>query len=132
MRLPLLVAALAAAAATALPAHAAFYPVCATRLELAPAGATRECTSGNNPFARSTRTMNVVVASGAVDATLTCHNYPYADSTATRRVYAGQRVAFSVSERGGSCVARLASLAAGTSAAATSTFTPVLVQEPTP
>lgn len=129
MRLPLLAAAVAATAATALPAHAALYPVCATRVE--PTTTSNYCTTGNNPFARATRTLRVVVATGGVDATITCNN-PSGAVSSTGRVYPGKVGTFSVIERGASCTARLVSVEPGTTAVGLSTFTPVLIQEPTP
>lgn len=132
MRLPLLVAAVAATAASALPAEAAVYPVCATHIELAAPGASKSCTTGNTPFERGNRQVDVVVASGTVDASVTCFNYPYANTTTSRRLSAGQHYRLRLTERGNTCVAKLTAVTGDAAATAVSWVTPILVDYPVP
>lgn len=121
MRLPLLAATLAAAAATALPAAAMYFPVCATHLENAAAGAVSSCPSGNNPVKSVNRTLNVSVVTGSVQATITCFS-PSWSPTQTATFSAGQRGTLSVPEVGNSCSATLKALSAGTTATGVSAF----------
>lgn len=128
MRLPLLAVALAAVAASAVPADAAYYPVC--QVALTPVDASKSCTSGNNPVDPANRIVNVTVASGTVQATVQC--FSYSAPSQTKVFTAGQRGQVSVPEYGSSCRATLTALAPNTAATAVSYFTPRLVQEPTP
>jgi hypothetical protein len=126
-RLLVAVATLVAAAATALPASAAIYPVCATRLVDAAAGITASCpTQGPQPLGNRNvgvwRTVTVEVASGGVDATLACDGLP----PRTVPVSGPQPVQFG--QWGGySCMLTLASVIAHTTAVATSTYSYVII-----
>ena len=118
----LLLAALAAAATTALPAQAAILPVCTTRLTDAATGTYATCFTSEPPAMANCcvgifRTMTVEVAAGAVDATLTC---PYV-LPVTRRVSGPAPVQLGVWS-GGSCSAQLVAVVDHTTAAAASTF----------
>jgi hypothetical protein len=130
MRLPLLVAAGAALAATAAPADAAYYPVCA--VNVAPGVPSDTCRTGNTPML--TRTMNrvtdLVVVSGTAKVSVTCFNYPYANTTGSRTLTGPGRVVFNTTEYGGSCTTTLTAVTAGAVANATSTFTVRIVPEP--
>ena len=84
MRLPLAAAALTAVAATALPAQAAIAPTCAVALVADAVGTRARCSTNNlSQFGNlyGSRDFNVVVASGTVDAFLTCNGL-----TSTRRL----------------------------------------------
>jgi hypothetical protein len=79
LRTVLAAAALAGSAFAAVPAHAAVYPVCATKLTDAAAGIDAHCyTNGpgqlGNRDVATTRYVVVQVDGGAVDATLDCDN----------------------------------------------------------
>jgi hypothetical protein len=126
MRLRLALVLAAAAAVPALPASAAIYPVCATKLVNADNGVIASCpTKGPGPLGNRnvyvTRTMTVEVATGSVNATLACDGAtfgPYtvdAGHTATRTI-----------DGGNNCTVSLTSLADGTSATGTSTFSFVI------
>ncbi|HWL37567.1 MAG TPA: hypothetical protein VNQ77_15385 [Frankiaceae bacterium] len=131
MRLPLLAAALAAAAATAAPAEAMFFPVCATHLENAAAGTVSSCNSGNNPVSRAIRILDVDVHTGAVEATLTCFS-SWGNETRSGVYAAGQSGQLSLAENADNCHASLRALSAGTTATGLSHFTPRVFTGPTP
>lgn len=131
MRLPLLAAALAAVAATAVPADAAYYPVCVTHLEAAASGTSRSCSTGNNPVSPATRIFDVDVHTGAVEATITCFT-PWYNSTRSGVYAAGESGRLTLGENGNSCSASLRALAAGTTATGLSHFTPRIYTGPTP
>jgi hypothetical protein len=126
MRLRLALVLAAAAAVPALPAHAAIYPVCATKLVNATTGTVASCpTKGPGPLGNRnvyvTRTMTVEVATGSVDATLTCDGYTFGPYT----VAAGETKVRTIAG-GNSCTVSLTALAEGTSATGTSTFSFVI------
>lgn len=129
MRLPLLAAALAAAAATALPADAALYPVCGTALAATAAGQSKSCTTGNTPqlSSRANRRFDVTVTAGTVDARITC-NHPTGAVSQTVRLTAPAYGVVRVVERVGySCVGTLTAVSDVAAAAGVSTYTPILV-----
>ena len=121
-------ASLFAAIATAVPAHAAsavLTPDCATALHDAAAGVSSSCSTQGPPPVECMgcgvrRTVNIVVATGRVDATLLCDGLTYAThvdgpGTGTIGVWGGQN-----------CTATLTATADGTIAAATSTASYVI------
>jgi hypothetical protein len=134
MRLPLLAGALVALGITALPAHAAIYPVCGASLVNAASGTTTYCFAGAAPNnLRSDRTFAVTTATGKVDVTLTCHSSVSGDSTAHTVVDATNGPARgSVGLRlytGSTCTGTLTALAEGTTAYGFSTFVPQIPLE---
>lgn len=118
-----------AAVGPAIPSQAAAPPTvspdCATTLANAAAGASSSCTTqGPPPVECSTcgvrRTVDIVVATGSVDATLICDGFSYSThvdgpGTGTIGIWGGQN-----------CTATLTATADGTSAAATSTASYVI------
>jgi hypothetical protein len=126
MRLRLALVLAAAAAVPALPASAAVYPVCATKLVDAAAGVTASCpTKGPGPLGNRnvyvTRTMTVEVATGQVDASLTCDGVDHGHFP----VAAGETKVQTITGGNSSTVA-LTALKDGTSATGTSTFSFVI------
>lgn len=119
-------AALAAAAATAVPAHAATYgPVCVTHLAAAAYGDVRTCYTDTNVLAPATRILDVEVHQGAVEATLTCVTDWGSPSTTSEVVTAGQKGSLTLGERyGDRCSATLRALADLTVATGVSHFKP--------
>jgi hypothetical protein len=132
-RLALAAAGLFASAAVSIPAHAAatsaaVLPYCATTLHNAAAGVSSSCaTQGPPPVECSScgvrRTVDIVVAKGSVDATLLCDGYPTSThvdgpGTGTIGVWGGLN-----------CTTTLTSTADGTTAAATSTASYVIISE---
>lgn len=126
-RLALALAATAAVATSAVPAQAAIYPWCTTRLVDAAAGANAYCyTKGpgalGNRNVAVRRTMNIAVTEGSVDAYLTCDNmtplYTVVDAGETGSL---------ATWGGNDCVGRLVSRVDGTTAVATSTFSFVII-----
>jgi hypothetical protein len=122
MRPLLLVPALAL---VAVPAHAADpLQVCTTNLRLAPAGTSASCaTKGPGPIGNKDvgvlRTATVVVAGGAVDATLTC------GGSSTGPVHVTTTAM--LSQWDSACVVSLTATVDGTTAVATSTFSFVFI-----
>ncbi len=122
MRTLLLVPALALAA---LPAHAADpLFVCATHLDLAATGTSTSCaTKGPGPLGNKDvavrRTATVAVATGAVDATLTC------GSASTGPVHVTSTAMLNLWDS--ACVVTLTATSDGTTAVATSTFSFVYI-----
>ena len=118
-----------AATAVAVPAHAAsavLSPDCATALHNAAAGTSSSCaTQGPPPVACNgcgvRRSVEVVVTTGSVDATLVCDGLTYAThvdgpGTGSTGAWGGQN-----------CMLTLTATADGTTAAATSTASYVIV-----
>ena len=133
MRLSLAAAALATVAATAVPADAAYYPVCATRLALAATGASTYCTAGNTQHlgTQTLRHMDVEVLSGTVRARIECTNpyYPYTPVFSEKDVSGPVRVRVTTVERpNSSCKAILTALSYDTTAVGVSTFSYVFIQ----
>lgn len=125
-----LAATLFAAAAATIPAHASamLTPYCATNLHNAAAGASASCsTQGPPPVECSScgvrRTVDIVVATGSVDATLLCDGTTY-------RTHVDGPGKGEIGIWGGlNCTATLTATADGTSAAATSTASYVIISE---
>lgn len=101
---------------------AAVYPVCATRLALAPTGASASCATNAAPVALGSalRMVTVEVASGAVDATLRCGTY----SGTPVHVSGPRPVTFSRSENHLGCTVTLTATDYDTTATAVSWFAP--------
>lgn len=126
-----LAAALLAAPAAVLPAHASsvvLTPYCATNLHNAATGVSASCsTQGPPPVECSTcgvqRTVDIVVAKGGVDATLLCDGTTY--GTHVDGPGKGQITIWG----GLNCTTTLTATADGTSAAATSTASYVIITE---
>ena len=123
-------ATLFAAAAATVPAHASavLTPYCATSLHNAATGASATCfTQGPPPVECSScgvrRTVDIVVATGAVDATLVCDGLTY-------KTHVDGPGTGSVGTWGGqNCSATLTATADGTTAAATSTASYEIIVE---
>ena len=129
MRLTLAATAALAFAATTLPAHAAVYPVCATRLVEATTGTTATCyTLGPGPLGNRnvavTRETTVEVAEGVVSVHLYCDNGAI-DQTWTVSGLAPQ--ALPRQWGGDHCATTLTALADHTSAVVASTFSFVII-----
>jgi len=126
-RLAVLAATLFAATAAAIPAHASavLTPDCATALHNAAGGASSSCSTQGPPGVECMgcgvrRTVNIVVATGRVDATLVCDGLAY--STHVDGPGTGEIGIWG----GNNCTATLTSAADGTIAAATSTASYVI------
>lgn len=123
-----LAAVLSAGAAAAIPSHASavLSPDCATALHNAATGVSASCSTQGPPPVECDgcgvqRTVDIVVAKGSVDATLVCDGLTY--STHVDGPGKG-----SIGIWGGiNCTATLTATADGTSAAATSTASYVIV-----
>jgi len=125
-----LAATLFAAAAATIPAHASamLTPYCATNLHNAATGASASCSTQGPPGVECStcgvrRTVDIVVATGSVDATLVC------DGTTYRTHVDGPGKGEIGIWGGNNCTASLTATADGTSAAATSTASYVIISE---
>ncbi len=122
MRLrPVLLALTAAAAfAGSVPAEAAIYPVCTTRLALVATGASASCSTNPAPvaFQPALRLMTVEVLSGSVDAVLKCGTY----ARPPIHVSGPRPVTVSLNENGQTCTVTITAADYDTTAVVTSTF----------
>lgn len=117
----------AAAVTAAAPAHAAIFPVCATRILHSDASATSSCRAGYSPQVSGAtvfRVLTVEVAAGAVRATVTCGYGTYAH-TASEVFYASAapQSVMTVEDDGQTCRNELVSYAENSTAVAVSTWT---------
>ncbi|HVF04587.1 MAG TPA: hypothetical protein VNA20_07095 [Frankiaceae bacterium] len=127
MRLPLLAAAVLAAAVNVPSAHAASTPACATALVDPAVGTTAQCGTYLPQYGyRAWRYFVVHGLTGSVDAALIC------DGTVatSRRVAAGATETLVASRATNTiCIGRLTAVSAGSRAAGVNTMVPDLIDE---
>ena len=129
-----LAAALFAGIATAAPSHAAIWlPYCTARLANADAGASGGChTEGPPPLGcypcGVRRTVDITVATGGLDATLTCDGYVYGPVHVDTVAYGGTGRGQIAIWGGQSCDVRLVATVNGTTASAVSYYSYVFAE----